>query len=799
MKEVQVGAPETIRTRDGLRSQDVDERLRRYGYNEIPEKKTRPLARLLKKFWGVTPWMLEITILLEWALGKFLEMSVVAGLLFFNAVVGFFQEERANAALALLKNKLKTNARVKRDGKWTVLPARELVPGDVVRLRAGDFVPADVEIVEGSAMVDQSSLTGESRMLDRKEAEILYGGSMIGRGEVTGIVAATGIGTYFGRTVELVRIARPKLHMEEVTSRVARWLIGIIGFLLLVAMVFSALHGRNLMEILPLAVVLMVSAVPVALPTMFTISMALGSLELMRKGILITRLSAIEDAATMTIVCADKTGTLTANRLAVVEALPVAPYSERDVKLCAALASREADQDPIDLAVLSAARDAGIPLTDHVRKDFVPFDPSTRRTEAILEKGGRQSIVVKGAVNAIWPLCKKSGARAELEREVESRAAEGYRVIACARGTARDDLEPVGVIFLSDQPRPDSRRLLTELGDLGLEVKMLTGDSLPLAKAVAKELGLGGRIAKISDLKSGQEARISRLAEESDGFAEIYPEDKYLIVQSLQKAGHVVGMTGDGVNDAPALRQAEVGIAVGSATDVAKKAASAVLLTEGLEGIVDLVKIGRAAYQRILTYILNKIIKTFQITVFVVLVFLATGEYVISALHMILLLFLTDFVSLAISTDRVPISGKPDRWDITGLVKVAVWIGMLVIAELALLLYAGSSYFGIFRDLNRLQTLTFETLICIELLNVMIIRERRHFWRSRPGTGLLAAVTADLGLVLLISVAGFPGITPVPLSSALGVLVFSAIAAFLINDPVKVFLIEKFWHEKSVA
>lgn len=792
MRTTQTKPPETVNLTEGLRSADVEERRREYGYNEVPEKKINPVSRFLRKFWGITPWMLEITILLEWILGKYLEMFVVSGLLAFNVLLGFFQEEKANAALALLKTKLKTQARVKRDGTWLVVPARELVPGDVVRVRAEDFVSADLKIVEGGAEVDQSSLTGESQLLTKKTAEVLYGGSIVRRGEITGVVVATGPRTYLGRTVELVQVARPRLHMEEITSKVAKRLVTIAGALLSLALAYAALRGMHLLEVLPLAVVLMVAAIPVALPTMFTISMALGSMELMKKGILITRLSAIEDAATMTIVCADKTGTLTMNRLSVVEVSVSGDYKENDVLLYGSLASREADQDPIDLAFLSAAKKREISLEGYLRKSFVPFDASTRRTEAAVEMAGQNILAIKGAVNAVLPLCKLSSTElAKAAEEVEKRSARGYRALAVAKGQTKDDMGLVGIAFLHDPPREDSPSLLRELRDLGLQVKMLTGDALPVAREVARELNLGDNISKISDLKSDAGAYL-KMVEASDGFAEIYPEDKYLVVKSLQKGGHVVGMTGDGVNDAPALRQAEVGIAVSGATDVAKKAASAILVTEGLIGIVDLVKTGRATYQRIITWTLNKIIKTFQITVFVILMFMLTGQYIVSALHMILLLFLTDFVTLALATDRVRVSSQPDTWDITGLVKVAVSLGLLVIAELMIFVHAGPSYFGI-QGLPQLQTFTFQALIFIELLDVLIVRERRHFWRSMPSKALLSALGLDLLVVFLISTTGFPGIEPIPLRAALVIVAFSLAAVFLVNDPVKVFLVGKSW------
>jgi len=519
----------------GLSSEEVQRRISEHGYNEVPERRVSPFTRFAKRFWGITPWMLEITIVLTWILGKQLEMYVVTGLLVFNAVLGFIQEEKANAALAFLKQSLTVKARVKRDGRWATVPARELVPGDIIRLRAGDFVPADARVAEGSVEVDQSSLTGESLLVERKVDDIVFSGSIVRMGEITGIVVSTGSRTYFGRTVELVQIAKPRLHMEEVTSKVVRWLILIVGILLSVGLLLTALRGLDLIGILPLTVILLMSAIPVALSTMSIITMALGSLELTKKGVLVTRLSASEDAATMDVLCVDKTGTLTMNRLSVTEVIALGEFRKEDVILYGALASQEANQDPIDLAFLSAARDMHVSLEGYLQKRFVPFDPSTRRTEATVETGGEQFLALKGAVNAIAPLCKNSQEELEqMEEDVESLSRKGYRIIAVAEGRTKDSIRLVGVAALYDRPRTDSPKLISELKELGISVKMLTGDALPIAREVAGQLGLGDDIARISDVRGKvKENKGFDVMERSAGFAEVYPEDKYLIVKSL--------------------------------------------------------------------------------------------------------------------------------------------------------------------------------------------------------------------------------------------------------------------------
>ena len=777
----------------GLSLPEVRRRLERFGPNEVPERKEHAVLRFLRRFTGLTAGILEVTALLTWFLGRPLETYIVLGLLFVNGILGFYQEHRANAAIEFLRGQLRVNARVRRDRVWSVIPARELVPGDVVRLRAGDFVPADIRALSGTIEVDESALTGESLAVEKGPEALLVSGSTITRGEITGVVAATGARTYYGRTVELVQLARPKLHTEEVTSKVVQWLLVMVGALLAVGFTATALRGQDVLQILPLAVVLLLSAVPVALPTMFTISMALGSLDLAKNGVLVTRMSAGEDAATMDVLCADKTGTITMNRLSVAEVVPLAGYSEEDVLRFGALASQEANRDPIDLAFLEAARARRVLPEGWSQRDFVPFDPSTRRTAAALERDGQRVFVLKGAISAVVVPRATKEELARIVKEVERLSTRGIRSIAVAVGPAVDHATPIGIVGLADAPRPDSPRFLGELRDLGISVKMLTGDALPIAKETARLVGLDDRIASMGALKAdlGPGGDFGPV-EAASGFAEIYPEDKYLVVKGLQEHGHVVGMTGDGVNDAPALRQAEVGIAVSTATDVAKKSASVVLTDEGLGGIVDLVKTGRRIYQRIITWILNKIVKTFQIVVFVILAFLLTGLYVVDVFSMILFLFVTDFVTLALSTDTVRYSQEPDTWNVAGLARLGIALGALVVVESLVLLYLALRVFGLGSDVGALHTLFFDYLVFLGVLNVLILRERRHFWESRPSRALAAFVLADLAIVAGLSLVGVLDLSPIAPLEILGVFAFSAATCFLLNDPVKVRLVRVF-------
>ncbi len=773
----------------GLGTAEAAARLRRDGPNDVPERRRHPFIRLAKKFWGLSAWMIEAIAALSWFLHKSADLYVALGLLVANALLSTLHEQRASAAVAALRGKLRVSARALRDRAWTTVTARDLVRGDIVRIRAGDFVPADLQLIDGSVQVDQSSLTGESRELDKANDQIVYAGATVKDGEATAVVVATGARTYFGRTTQLVQSAHPRLRVEEVISRVVKWLLSVVGTLVAVTIIASLLEGLPLVEILPLSLVLLMSAVPVALPVMFTVTMAVGAMELARRGVLVTRLSAAEDAATMDVVCADKTGTLTLNQLVLTGAVPQPGFGEDDVVRDGALASKEADRDPIDLAFLRAARERGV-LDGSARiRSFIPFSAKTRRTEAVVDRNGQSARVLKGALRTLAAAAGLDAAAiAQLEAHAEDAAKQGFRVLAVARADGEQPPRLVGLALLRDAPRPDSRELIDQLRAIGVAVKMLTGDAQAIAREVARDLGLGEVIhaARLRPECGAPAPDVTRLVEESGGFAEVFPEDKFNVVKALQKADHVVGMTGDGVNDAPALRQAEVGIAVSNATDVAKGAASVVLTTEGLIGIVDLVKSGRAIYQRVLTWIVNKVSRTILKAGFVVIAFLATGKFVISALGMILVVFMTDFVKIALSTDRVRPSPRPETWNIGPLVGLAAVLGIIMLIEALGLLAFAWHRFGLAEDSGRLQTFAFQTLLYFALFSIISIRERRAFFRSRPSAVLGAALLADGVLGLVIGAHGLAELRPLPSHDTAVILAVAAVCSLTLNDFVKV-------------
>ena len=791
-----------VNPESGLARQEVDSRRIEHGFNEVAEQKSHPLLIFLGKFWGVSAWMLELIMLLSVFLGKYSDLAVVSALLLVNAVLGFMQERRASGVVETLRRRLQVSARVLRESVWQVITARELVPGDIIRMRPGDIIPADVKLLAGALDIDQSTLTGESKDASKNMGDILSAGAVVRRGEGNGVVMLTGANTYFGRTTQLVQQARPKLHIEAVIARVVRWLFVIVAALLGMVMVLSLLRHVPLLEMVPLLLVLLMSAVPVALPVMFTVSMAVGAKELAKRGVLVTRLSAAEDAATMDVLCVDKTGTITLNQLSVTGVIPLQDATEAEVLSAAALASQESNQDPIDLAFIAAAKErhvfAGAAAARLIF--FAPFDATNRRTEAVVEQGGQRLRVMKGAVRSVAAACGLQAAAIDaLEERVSASALKGYRTLAVARGFEAGTPALLGLVTLFDPPRPEARQLIAALNNLGVSVKMLTGDALAVAREIAQGVGLSN-IQRVSDLKavsvqSGNEA--ADLLAGADGFAEVYPEDKYIVVQHLQAAGHVTGMTGDGVNDAPALRQAEVGIAVSTATDVAKGAASVVLTEPGLTNIVALVEQGRTIYQRILTWIINKISRTILKAAFVSIAFVLTGKFVVSAFAMLLLVFMTDFAKIALATDHVHPSSTPETWNIGGFIMVAVVLGIAMVAEALLLLWAGWSHFGLASNDNALYTFSFLTLLYMAVFSIVSVRERRWFWTTMPSNTLIAAVSADALIGTGLSYAGLPGLMPLPWWQTLAIFVYAMVSCLVLNDALKVAMIK--WRVPAVV
>ena len=764
----------------GLTSTQAEARMREHGPNSIAQPRPSAVKAFLLKFWGVIPWMLEIAMILDIFLGRWAEAAVISVLLVVNAVMGFSQQKGAMAALALLRQRLTINARVRRDGQWQTVPAAKLVPGDLVRLRVGDVVPADIDLTDGEVLLDQSVLTGESLPLERRAGDGAYSGSTVSRGEATGVVTATGHRTYFGKTTELVRLAQAPARLEELIVGVAKYLAALSVGLALLAFAAAFARGTPLSETLPFVLMLLVLSIPHVLPAMFTMSAALGARGLAERGILVTRLAAIEDAASMDVLCLDKTGTLTDNRLALGSVVPLAGSTPRDVLRFAALASDEATQDALDLAILAAARAEGLLATPAQRLGFVPFDPGTKRSEASIVEGDATVRVVKGEPSTVAALAGLPWE--QLAGEVSRLSADGSRVLAVAAGGGAS-LRVIGLVALSDSPRADSAASVSALRKRGIRVVLVTGDGETTARAVAAKVGISGDVAPAGTL---HESMAPDAAERFAVFAKVLPQDKYFLIRSLQNGGHVVGMTGDGVNDAPALRQADVGIAVASATDVARMAASLVLTRPGIGDITMAIEASRRIYQRMKSFLLAMNSRKIALPVLLSLGVLIFGSFVLNPLLMVLFMLSADFVTMSVSMDQAAASPTPDRWDLRPVMITASVFAALLLAMSGLILWLGTRQFGL--AAAETQTFLFVWLIFAGSQGVIYLsRGRGRFW-AKPRPSRVVNVAAAINVIAFALMAA-QGWLMAPISPLLvGTALIFALAFLVAADQFKVML-----------
>lgn len=771
-----------VQASSGLPLAEIPVRQHTYGLNEVPEKQPSMLLLLGKHFWGLTAFMLESTIVISLLLHKYIDAYLIGGLMAFNAVVGFLQERKAAKTVQALKNSLQVTVRVLREGHWNEVAGNQLVPGDITRIRTGDFITADAKLIDGAATADQSALTGESARIDKEEGNILYAGSAVKSGECTAVVVATGINTFFGKTAELVQQAKPRLHMEEVVSGVVKILFAIVLAFVAVTLVVSLLRGEAFLAMLPLLLILLISAVPVALPSMFSVSMARGSRQLAAQGVLVSRLSATEDAATMTTLCIDKTGTLTQNKLTVQEIISADHFTPAEVTQYAVMASVAANNDPIDMAFIRKAEEEKTNVSSFKQLSFTPFTPALKKTEALIEKDGRSFKVLKGAYPTIKALCQQQPAG--FDQTVETWGTNGFKTIAVA--LQQDNVTQwVGLAALMDPPFPSTADMIVQLKYSGVSIKMLTGDALPIAKEIAGQVGIGAAIAAAELFRKEPDAEKKlQVILSQDGFAEVLPEDKFNIVKALQAHGEVTGMTGDGVNDAPALKQAEVGIAVKTATDVAKQAASVILLRDGLQSILHLISIGREIHHRITSWVTNKISKTLFTVLFVCTAYLVTGQFVVDTFDMVLLLLIVDFVTLTLSTDTVTGSNKPGNWAMKPLMKLGFLLGLLNTAEGLCWLFLCRHYFHI-STIDEIHSLSFAILFFSGIINILVIRTPARFYQQPVGKILLFSIIGDALFVLTLIAVGLPGFAPLPPNAIGATLIYLLVCGLLVNDWLK--------------
>ena len=760
----------------GLTSDEARLQLAKSGPNAMPDTAVPAWRMALAKFWAPVPWMLEAAIILQAALHEYVEAAVIAGLLVFNAVLGFFQEGRAQATLAALKSRLALTASVLRDGAWKNIPATELVPGDTVKLSLGGVVAADVKLVARSILLDQSMLTGESVPIEAGPGLQTYAGALVRRGEATGIVTETGARTKFGHTAELVRTAHVESTQQKTVVRVVRNLAIFNGAIIVLLVVYA--HGRNMSigEIIPLVLTAILASIPVALPATFTLAAALGAKALARLGVLPTRLSAVDEAATLDVLCSDKTGTLTRNELTLTVVHPEPGFDDARLLAMAALASSDGGQDPVDTAIRAAATKANAANPSKVTyklTKFVPFDPATKISEATaVDTDGGTLRVVKGAFAAVIKLTEPTPTAAATEHELE---VKGFRVLAVAVGTPTT-MRLAGIIALSDPPRTDAAELIKELHTLGVRMVMVTGDAPATAAIIAQEVGLEGAVCPPGPIPA------SVRPEEFAVFAGVLPEDKYHLVQAFQKSGHTVGMCGDGANDAPALRQAQMGIAVSSATDVAKSAAGIVLTKPGLEGVVAAVKEGRVTFQRILTYTLNSVTKKIVQVLFLAAGLVITGHAILTPMLMVIIMITGDFLGMSLTTDNVRPSPTPNAWRVGNLTIAGVLIGIGELLFCTAVLAIGKFRLGL--GIETLRTLAFVVIVFGNQATMYTNRTRQRLWSTRPSSWLLLSSITDLLIASVLANRGI-AMSPLPLF-VMGALLAGAVVFAFALDIVKV-------------
>jgi H+-transporting ATPase len=771
---------------DGLSQAEAQKRLTQYGTNEIEEKKTNPFLKFLSYFWGPIPWMIEAAVILSAVDRHWPDFGIILLLLLANAVVGFWEEHQAGNAIAALKAKLAIKARVKRDGKWTSPAASELVPGDVIRVRLGDIVPADARLLEGDEIeVDQSALTGESLPAARKPGEAVFSGSIIRQGEIDALVYATGQNTYFGKTAQLVQEALTVSHFQRAVLKIGNYLIILAVTLVVLILAVALFRGDPMLTTLQFALVLTVAAIPVAMPTVLSVTMAVGARLLAKKEAIVTRLAAIEELAGVDELCSDKTGTLTQNKLTLGEPFSVNGIPADQVILNAALASRADNKDTIDLAVLGGLKDDQA-LNGYQVLHFQPFDPVHKRTEATVKGAdGKEFKVTKGAPQVILELSVNADdVISAVDKAVNEFAARGFRSLGVARADQDGQWQFLGVLPLFDPPREQAKATIATARQMGVNVKMVTGDALAIARETAVKLGLGTNILDASgfgDTKHHETGQLAESIEKADGFAQVFPEHKFHIIEVLQQRGHIVGMTGDGVNDAPALKKADCGIAVSGATDAARAAADIVLMTPGLSVIIDAIKESRKIFQRMNSYAIYRIAETLRVLLFMTLAILIFNFYPLTAVMIVMLALLNDGAILSIAYDNVHYKDKPEAWNMRMVLGIATVLGLVGPVAAFGLFYLGDRVYHL--DRAHIQSLMYLMLSVAGHLTIFLTRTRGPFWSIRPARILLLAVFGTQIVATLIAVYGL-FMTPLGWGWALFVWGY-ALAWFLLSDRVK--------------
>ncbi len=775
---------------NGLTSEEVNKRIQQYGKNTIVEKKINPIFKFLSYFWGPIPWMIEIAALLSLIVNHWMDLIIILVLLFFNAIVGFWQEHQALNAVEALKNELALKTKVKRDNNWTEIDSVNLVPGDIIRVRLGDIVPADITLAEGDYLsIDQSALTGESLAVSKKPGDIAYSSSIVKQGEMIAVVTSTGANTYFGKTAKLVSEAKSVSHFQKAVLRIGDYLIFLSLGLAILLVFIELIRGSQFLTLMEFTLILVIAAIPVAMPAVLSVTMAIGAKALAKMKAIVTRLESIEEMAGMDILCSDKTGTLTQNKLSLGEPVLFNAKDAQSIILSASLASKEEDKDPIDLAVIGGLKNKN-DLTNFKQIKFVPFDPINKRTEAeIKDQNEKIFYVTKGAPQVIIKLCQiDSDQEKKAEQVINNFALKGYRTLGIAQKANGEGWQFLGIIPLFDPPREDASETIKQAKEHGIKIKMVTGDNKAIAEEISAQLGLGSNIHSASeffasDASVALTSKQNEDIENADGFAEVFPEHKYNIVKALQARNHIVGMTGDGVNDAPALKQANTGIAVSGATDAARAAADLVLTSPGLSVITKAIEEARKIFERMNSYAIYRIIETIRIMFFVVVAMIAFNFYPITAVMIILLAFFNDVPIMTIAYDNTWLDPEPVRWDMRRVLTISTTLGLIGVIETFGILVIAMEWLHL--DINQIQTFIFLKLAVAGHLTLFVARTKKSFIsKPYPAGILLWSAIITKALATLLVAFGLGLVTPIPWSS-IGLIWAYCIVWVFIEDWVK--------------
>lgn len=752
----------------GLTSDEAESRLKDYGPNSLEEKKTHPLLKFLSYFWGPIPWMIEVAAILSAIVQHWTDLIVILVLLLFNALVGFWQEYKADNALEALKNKLALKAQAFRDGKWREIAADQLVPGDIIRFRPGEIIPADAKLFNGDFLsVDQSALTGESLPVNKKAGDIVYSGSVAKSGKMSALVTGTGANTYFGRTAKLVESAGAASHFQKAVMQIADYLIYLSVGLVVVLILVQLARGDDILTLIQFALILTVASIPVALPAVLSVTMAVGALALSKMEAIVTHLESIEEMAGIDTLCSDKTGTLTQNKLTMGDPVTFETDDPQEMIFAGALASNIDDPDAIDQAVIGGLEDRD-KISAYEQKNFVPFDPVHKKTEATIKDGqGKTFKVSKGAPQVIMDMCRLDGETSDkAQKSVDDLAAKGYRTLGVARSEGNDTWRFLGILPLFDPPREDSASTIADAKKHGLKIKMVTGDDVAIGREISRQLGLTDAIQPATQLFKKDadmdhlDAKVITQIEKAGGYARVFPEHKYGIVKALQSRGHIVAMTGDGVNDAPAIKQADVGIAVSGATDVARSAAHLILTAPGLSVIVSAVEEARKIFERMNSYAIYRIVETIRIMFFVVLAMIFFNFYPITAIMIILLAFFNDIPIMAIAYDNTRLDPDPVKWNMRRVMTISTVLGLTGVAGSFLMLIIAKYWLKL--TVDQIQTFVFLKMAVAGHLTLFVTRTPRMFLKKPyPAPVLLWSAIITKLLATLLVVYPFGLITPI--------------------------------------